>query len=97
MPSEPVVNELRFAVAAGRYADVEKLLDRYKLEVEAAWQGASPEERQTLAVEVMKLLRWAQRTMLASRSHAQLRRADASRRMAYTSSADKRSTVSIDG
>ncbi|HLW76267.1 MAG TPA: hypothetical protein VKS01_04765, partial [Bryobacteraceae bacterium] len=87
----------RFAVAAGRYADVEALLDRYKLEVEAAWRVASAEQRQSLAVEVMKMLRWAQRTMLASRSHARLKQAESSRRMAYARPTPARSTVSIDG
>lgn len=97
MPSKQTAEQLRFAVAAGRYADVEALLDRYAREVEAAWHAASPEDRQSLAAGVLTLLRWAQRTMLASRSHAQMRQVESSRRLAYARGVAGRSSVEIDG
>jgi hypothetical protein len=75
--------EFRAAIAAGHFTTADTLLAALRSEVEAAWPAASPEERQTIATQVLELLRWARQTTLAKRSHLQRRLREIDRHSAY--------------
>ena len=59
------------------------MLAELRSEVEAFWSGRDPEQRQTIAEEVLELLAWARRTTLAKRSHTQRRLREIDRHSAY--------------
>jgi hypothetical protein len=72
------------------------LLAELRSEVEAAWSGATREQRQTIAEEVLELLAWARRTTLAKRSHLQRRLREIDRHSAYVP-APRTRRVEFDG
>ena len=80
----PSGERLRAAVLRGAYREVEPILDAFRAEVEARWKAAgSDEERRIIATETTELLRWARQTILAGRSHAQLKLIRYNRERAY--------------
>lgn len=84
MPSKPTTERLQFAVAAGNYPEVERLLTQYRGEVESRWHSSSKEQRQVIAAEATNLLVWVRHTILAARSHAQLKHGQFVRQSAYS-------------
>jgi hypothetical protein len=90
--------ECRAAIAAGNFGAADRLLGELRAEVEAAWPLASPEERQTLAAQVLDLLRWARQTTLAKRSHIQKRLREIDCHSAYLPArAARNRCVELDG
>jgi hypothetical protein len=63
---------LRQEIAVGNYRDAETLLAAYRAQVEFAVRELSCDRRRAsaLAEEAVSLLRWADRTVRAARSHA---------------------------
>src|ERR1700681_3508311 len=89
---------LRRAVAAGNFEAVEQLLTEYRAEVEADWRMATDEQRRVIARDATSLLAWIRHSLLAPRSHAQLRHMQSGRESAYTESTPQaRSLVSLRG
>ena len=85
------------AVLRGAYGEVESLLDAFRREVEASWKAAgSDQERRTIATETTELLRWARETILATRSHTQLRLIRFNRQRAYVGSPRKTDRLDLD-
>ena len=90
--------ECRAAIGAGNYRDADRLLAELRSEVEAAWPAASPEQRQTLAAQVLELLRWARQTTLVKRSHMQKRLREIDLHSAYLPAhATRNQCVEFDG
>jgi len=92
----PTAERLRLAISAGSYAEIDQILVEYRGEVESCWKASTPEQRRLIAKEVMRVLGWARRTILASRGHAQHRHAQSVRQSAYASAAVLRSAVNLD-
>jgi len=68
----PVVKAIHDAVAAGDFAEAERLFGPYREEVVAVWQDTKSDgERQAIAADVNALLEWARVTTLSARAHAQ--------------------------
>jgi hypothetical protein len=90
--------ECRAAIGAGNYSAADRLLGELRAEVEAAWPAASAEQRQTLAAQVLELLRWARQTTLAKRSHMQRRLREIDCHSAYLPARPARNRcVELDG
>src|SRR5438874_670595 len=88
---------LRTAVAAGAYAEAERLLATYRSEIEAVWEAAGfGEQRDAIAAEVGALLQWARSTTLAARSHAQSKLIHLSRRSTYAQTTKKLDHLELD-
>jgi hypothetical protein len=90
--------ECRAAIGAGDYGAADRLLAELRSEVEAVWPAASPEQRQTLATQVLELLRWARQTALVKRSHMQKRLREIDLHSAYLPArAARNQCVEFDG
>ena len=88
---------LRMAVAAGAYAEAERLLALYRNEIHATWDAASAgEQRDAISTEVNALLQWARNTTLAARSHVQSKLIHLSRRNTYSGTARKFDQLELD-
>jgi hypothetical protein len=102
-PSRPptTAEQLRAAVAAGSYGEVERLLTQYGGEVESTWRTSPEPQRRLIAREATSLLEWTRHTILAARSHAQYRQAQWRRQSAYATpraqGAMRRGVVNLDG
>ena len=83
MPS-PTVELLRGAVSSCAYSDADRLLEVYRVEMEAKWRAANcPEARAAIETEVHELLEWARTATLATRAHSQRKLIYLTRRSAY--------------
>lgn len=90
--------EFRAAIGAGNYGAAERLLGELRAEVDAVWPAASAEQRQSMAGEVLALLKWARQTTLVKRSHLQKRLHEMNRHSAYLPAQRLRSgLVEFDG
>ncbi len=90
--------ECRAAIIAGNYAAAQRLLGQLRNEVENAWPGATPEDRRSIASQVLELLSWARQTVVARRSHTQRRLLQFARHNAYsTASSSRAGLVEVDG
>jgi hypothetical protein len=76
---------LRAAVAAGAFAEAERLLDVFRAEMQDRWAAAtSVEDRVAIAAGVSEILEWARTATLAARAHAQRKLIHLLRMRAYT-------------
>lgn len=63
----------REAVGRGEFDTADRLLIELREEVTRAWPAIGPAERATAATEILALLDWGRKTVLARRSQAQLK------------------------
>ena len=93
----PVVKAIHDAIAGGNFLEAERLLDPYRDQVVAYWNGAGSErERQAIAADVNALLEWARVTALASRTHAQNKLILLRRDSAYSGVAGRAQAFSLE-
>lgn len=90
MPLQPAENKFRTAVRFGDFGEADRLLGELRREVELAWATSPEAERQSMAAQVLDLLKWARQSVLARRSHTQRKLAQVQRDSAYQASADGR-------
>jgi hypothetical protein len=90
MPFQPAEHKFRTAVRFGNLGEADRLLGELRREVELAWATAPEAERQSLAAQVLDLLKWARQNVLVKRSHTQRKLAQVQRDSAYQASAGAR-------
>lgn len=81
--------ECRAAIRAGNFTAADRLLGELRAEVEAAWPQAGLDQRETLAEEVLDLLKWARKAALVQRSHAHTHLLQLVRSSAYVAPASE--------
>jgi hypothetical protein len=71
MPLQPAADKFQAAVRFGNLSEADRLLEELRREVELAWAAAPEAERQSMAAQVLDLLKWARQSVLVRRSHIQ--------------------------